>query len=273
MQRLRLEVRAGISPSFHSLPELPEAFRLADKVIAEGRLNVSGPLIRHAEDPAGPPGPELLTSFDLQAIRQAMASGSAKDARNLVNDYLVKLEGSQEVTVGQVHQELVRILDAAVAEMKGLASLHPSVFNPEGIPGILDAGEVRRLLTGWMEAVEAFGTSRKEPESAPVIQQMITYLDLHYFEDISLIDAATRFHLDPSYLSKLFKSVTGENFIEYLTRRRIEKACELLRTSDRRISDISELVGYENQRYFSQVFKKSTGQTPSEYREMHPEPS
>ncbi|MNG38889.1 Arabinose operon regulatory protein [compost metagenome] len=47
----------------------------------------------------------------------------------------------------------------------------------------------------------------------------------------------------------------------------MEKACELLRESDHKVSDIAELVGYENQRYFSQVFKKFTGQTPSEFRE------
>ncbi|MGG6309429.1 response regulator [Paenibacillus macerans] len=268
---LKLEVLAGISEKFASLAELPEAYQAAYRAILRQDLHGTGLTISSADQTEPSKEQELLTSFDVQAIRQALGSGSVKDCRRLLNDYLERVERTAVMTIARLHQDLAKILEAVLSELKGIAAstLHPPVFDSRTITGVLDPGELRQLMDGWMAAIEAYGAGRREPESAQAIQLIKAYLDAHYFEDVSLIDVATRFHLDPSYLSKLFKSVIAENFIEYVTRKRIEKACELLRSSDRKISDISELVGYENQRYFSQVFKKSTGQTPSEYREAH----
>ncbi|MDC7234581.1 MAG: helix-turn-helix transcriptional regulator [Spirochaetales bacterium] len=75
-----------------------------------------------------------------------------------------------------------------------------------------------------------------------------------------------QFFISPSYLSKLFRQFTGKTFIEYLTNLRVSKACELLKTSDRKLFEIAELVGYSDSRYFSSLFKKHTGLTPSQYR-------
>ncbi|OBZ11771.1 hypothetical protein A8L34_15660 [Bacillus sp. FJAT-27264] len=264
---LKLEVCAGLSPSFSELAELPHMFRAANKAIGGARLHDSGCGLYPAEDQIEVRSGGQLTSFDLQALRQAVASGNVKEVRELLHNYLTKVTACGVITISEVQQELARIMDVAVSELKVMASARPTVFDPQSITGIMDGREVTLLLSRWLEAIEEYSTDRNESESIQMIQSIAAFLDDHYFEDISLIDVATRFHMDPSYLSKLFKTVTSENFIEYLTRRRMEKACELLRASDRKISDISELVGYENQRYFSQVFKKSTGQTPSEYRD------
>ena len=266
---LKLEVRLGISPVSGTLGELPEAFRASNKAIDHQGLHDTGCLVSLAEDTAEHQGTGVLMLFDLQAIRKAIASGNVKDSRNLLNDYMQRVDRSTSITIGGIHQELARIMEVVVSELKGMASVRPMVFDSRSITGIMDGKEVCLLISQWMAAIEEYGTNRKESESVHSIQQIVTFLDNHYFEDVSLIDVATRFHMDPSYLSKLFKMVTFENFIEYVTRKRIEKACELLRFSDRKIIEISELVGYENQRYFSQVFKKNTGQTPSEYRGAH----
>ena len=72
---------------------------------------------------------------------------------------------------------------------------------------------------------------------------------------------------DIYYFSKMFKESTGENFIEYLTNVRIEKAKELLNNTDYSMKEIGIMVGYADPNYFSRTFKKNVGVTPTEYRE------
>ncbi|GJM79994.1 hypothetical protein HMSSN139_24900 [Paenibacillus sp. HMSSN-139] len=264
---LKLEVLAGVSGVCEGFAELPEAYRAAEGTLLRQAFHGSGLTVSLADHPEQPRKTETLTSFVAQEIRQAFATGNAKDLRRLLDEYLARLDRSADIPIGQVQRELAIIREAAVSEMRGIAATHPALYDAVAVAGVNDPGELRRLLAGWADAAAEYGAGRRETDSSQLIRHIVDYLDAHYFEDISLIDVATRFHLDPSYLSKLFKSATAENFIEYVTRKRIEKACELLRSSERKISEISELVGYENQRYFSQVFKKSTGQTPSEYRD------
>ena len=74
-------------------------------------------------------------------------------------------------------------------------------------------------------------------------------------------------NISPYYFSKIFKEDTGENFIEYLTNIRIEKAKELLSGSDYSMKEICAMVGYSDPNYFSRTFKKNVGVTPTEYKE------
>lgn len=77
---------------------------------------------------------------------------------------------------------------------------------------------------------------------------------------------AAHIGISPSYFSSIFKQETWENFVEYLTKTRIEKACVLLRTTKLRTCEVGERVGYNDPHYFSAIFKKTMGKTPKEYR-------
>lgn len=98
------------------------------------------------------------------------------------------------------------------------------------------------------------------------ISSAINYIQHNYHNRITLEIVAKIMHINPCYLSILFKEVTGTNFLEYISTIRIDKAKELLMDSRMSIQSISLSVGYSNQRYFSQTFKKLIGYTPSEYR-------
>ncbi|WJH34924.1 helix-turn-helix transcriptional regulator [Paenibacillus sp. CC-CFT747] len=74
-------------------------------------------------------------------------------------------------------------------------------------------------------------------------------------------------HLNPSHLSEVFKKETGQTFGDFVTGQKIRRAMEILAVSPAKISEVAGIVGYEDVKYFSQLFKKFTGQTPSEYRE------
>lgn len=98
------------------------------------------------------------------------------------------------------------------------------------------------------------------------IRQAIGYIKKNYTMPITLEDVAKQIHVNPTYLSRLFKEKAGIRFVDYLTDHRIRKAKYLLNNTSMLIQEISEKVGYENARYFSYIFKKKTGLTPHEYR-------
>lgn len=92
------------------------------------------------------------------------------------------------------------------------------------------------------------------------------YLETHYMEDISLQDAAEQLHYSDAYFCKFFKQNFDKSFIVYLSELRIEKAKELLADITVNVKDIGQKVGYRDSSYFTKVFKRFTGVTPSEYR-------
>lgn len=92
------------------------------------------------------------------------------------------------------------------------------------------------------------------------------FIDTNYAAEISLKEVADSVYLNPSYFSQLFKETTGENFITYLTKVRIEKAMELLNKFDYKVYEVAQAVGYTDQAYFSRIFKQVTGLNPADYR-------
>ena len=97
----------------------------------------------------------------------------------------------------------------------------------------------------------------------------MTYIQGNYQKDISLEDVSREVDISPYYFSKIFKDSTGENFIEYLTRLRMDKAKQMLRNTSLSIKEIGMTVGYMDPNYFSRIFKKQTEMTPREYREAN----
>ena len=105
-----------------------------------------------------------------------------------------------------------------------------------------------------------------EKQEERTIAGITRYLQEHLAEEISLSVLADNFHLNPQYISQLFKSEIGVNFLAYLTNIRMEKARKLLLATSLSIAEVAEQSGYGDYRVFTKVFKKSEGITPSQYR-------
>ncbi|MEJ8302951.1 response regulator transcription factor [Saccharibacillus sacchari] len=103
---------------------------------------------------------------------------------------------------------------------------------------------------------------------AGVMEEIAAYIREHYREELTLQDLADRFFLSREYISRRFKRELGENVFDYLANIRLERAKRLLLDSDMTIVRIAELVGYQDEKYFSRVFKKTTGYTPNEFRRV-----
>ena len=114
------------------------------------------------------------------------------------------------------------------------------------------------------------GKQEKEEDSGKIpnlfVQKAADYIKLNYSEKISIKEIADQLYLSPNYLSELFKKHTGQTISEYLTEYRLEKACQLLDHAEYRVGDVSGMVGIHDGRYFSNMFKKKYGMTPTEYR-------
>ncbi len=110
----------------------------------------------------------------------------------------------------------------------------------------------------------------KEPltEEAPQNrqEQFRKYLNEHYSEDISVQSMASEFGYADAYFCKIFKQYFGQSFVAWLTEFRVERAMELLVESDESVGHVGKLVGYPDANYFTKVFRRVAGVSPSEYR-------
>ena len=125
-------------------------------------------------------------------------------------------------------------------------------------------------LTHWLSKIMIRFTdcvfNFKNIKHVDVIYKAINYIKQNYMKKITLEEVASHVYLSPSYFSKIFKDDMKCNFNTYVNRIRIERSKQLLLQDTLNLADISNMVGYEDQSYFSKVFKRVVGITPGRYR-------
>ncbi len=102
-----------------------------------------------------------------------------------------------------------------------------------------------------------------------IVTKALQFINKNYKEKISLKDIETNLHVNSSYFSTLFKQEMGITFTDYLNSLKIEHACQLLSGTNLSIIDVSLSTGFDDQSYFTKVFKKAKGMTPKAYRSAH----
>lgn len=104
-----------------------------------------------------------------------------------------------------------------------------------------------------------------------LFEQIDEYIKLNKYSHLSINDIALKFHVSPSYVSRVIKNVTQATFVQYYTRLRIQEACRLMEQQpDMKFKELSDLLSFSDQHYFSKVFKEYTGYSPTEYKELMP---
>jgi len=103
-----------------------------------------------------------------------------------------------------------------------------------------------------------------------VIYEIIQYIDRNFFKEISIHSISKDFFINPNYFCGLFKKTIGITFTEYITKCRITYAGDLLKNSNYSISEISQKVGYNNLYYFTKMFKRINGISPSQFKMTFP---
>jgi two-component system response regulator YesN len=131
---------------------------------------------------------------------------------------------------------------------------------------------VAQLMDMVLEHVSLFfqrGLDLRKDRSRQPIDQVVSYLEEHFHEGISLEQMSKMVGFNPSYFSTLFKKEMGQNFLEYLTTLRIDHARQALSDQSKSIVAVAEECGYGDTKHFSKQFKKQTGLTPAKYRKLY----
>ena len=126
---------------------------------------------------------------------------------------------------------------------------------------------VTEYITQVIESAIRYRDSIATNRYKDIVDSAVKYIEENYAdEELSLNQLASHVNVSPNHLSTIFSQQTGKTFIKYLTEYRMDKAKEMLRCTSKRSSEISEAVGYKDPHYFSYMFKKTVGMTPTNYR-------
>lgn len=111
--------------------------------------------------------------------------------------------------------------------------------------------------------------AKEENQYSKHTRTLINYIDAHIQQNIDLVSIARTLNLNYKYVSKLFRKETGVNFIDYVYQKKVRLAKDLLKSQNCKIEDVSYYLGFSEPYYFSRVFKRYIGMTPSEYRKIN----
>lgn len=126
--------------------------------------------------------------------------------------------------------------------------------------------EYREELTDWIVMLHEKLHSENDMGSNRKLKQAVEYIEANYDKDLNMAVVSNYISMNYSMLSYLFKQYTGTNFVNYLKNVRMQAALRLLKETDLKVIEISQKVGYENEKHFMKIFKSEFGVSPTEYR-------
>lgn len=251
----------GVSNVCDDSASLTQAFEQAQNRIQFRQLNDQLQIIDYSEKSEA----VYLTSAIEQELQGYLSSGNRVRAKEWINDKLSRLASKQatrhqfKLLSNLIINKIIQTthpLGIAIQEAEEALKQMENCYNYEQFQALLD-----QVLEGIINQIQ-----ERQENKEDWIEFVIDYLNKNYDKEISQEMIADRLNITTSYLSTYFKEKTGTNFKDYLNHLRMNKAKELLATTDSKIQDISGLVGYQNKNPFIRMFRKHTGMTPTEYR-------
>lgn len=265
----------GIGMPVNRLSELPSSFEQASHAFAHRYLVKESCIWNYEEMEQNVYHDEEFNisnvnpkQLDRSKLREFLKFGDKEEVIYFVEEYFKDL-GPNAMKSNMFRQYI--ILDAyfCVVDFLDSLQLQKDELEPLDITsGILQSEEtaikyVIRIIEKALELREKTASNRY----GGIVDEVKKYIDKNYAdEDLSLNVLASHVNFSPNHLSMVFSQQTGKTFIKYLTDFRMNKAKELLRCTGKRSSEISLEVGYKDPHYFSYLFKKTQGMTPTQYR-------
>lgn len=266
----------GIGKPVNRLRELPVSFESAshafaqrylikENCILDSKMLDQGSVAEKEEFDIHDVDPKELQS---ERVREFLKLGNKEEAVYFVEEFF-KRQGATALNSTIFRQYIVMDIYFCVAsflEELQIGREEISFFdvNSELLHGKEHAMEyVTKIIEKALELREKHSSNRY----GTIVDQVKKYIEEHYEEEeLSLNLLASYVNFSPNHLSMVFSQQTGQTFIKYLTDYRMNKAKELLRGTSMRSSEISLEVGYKDPHYFSYLFKKTQGMTPTQYR-------
>jgi len=214
---------------------------------------------------AGTYGKEI----DLEHIRKFLSSGTEQEIDDFIEQVLQNV-GERVVSTALLCRYMaMTVYFAAVKYLDLIGSSMDTIWSADFWPNdsISTAEEVRNYARQVIKRTIVLRDRESTRQQHVLLKQAMDFINQNYSDpSISLDKVAKSVNISPNYLSAVFSQEVGQTLTEYITSRRIHEAKNMLRNTDLRLSEIAFAVGYKDPHYFSFVFKKVSGCTPSEYR-------
>lgn len=266
----------GIGEPVNRLTELPVSFEKASHVFAHRYLlRNSGMMSSEDVEEIGSTEEEDFSFshvdmklVDRSRIREFLRTGNGEEAIYFVEELFKDLStGAMKSTMFRQYLTMdayfcvVDFVEGMQLSREEIETIDITSGTQQGIQGTIQY--VVRIIRQALELREKAASNRY----GDVVEEMTHYIEEHYAEEeLSLNLLASHVNFSPNHLSMIFSQQTGQTFIKYLTDYRMNKARELLRCTGKRSSSISMEVGYRDPHYFSYLFRKTQGMTPTQYR-------
>ena len=259
------KLRVGISNVCGELEEVSGCCK--DAIQALNRTSPDGELLFADELLSFSSGDEKIQELH-ERILNRLKLGDAAGVQFFAELYVGELYEQNfplDKTKGNVFEVLIeakKIAKSADSSWKNAA--FENIFSD--LSKIDSKTELLVFFKNRLSECAAFICNSKEEKENPLIKKVFGYIQEHIAENFSLDDAASFAGVSSFYLSKLFKEETGETFINYVTDRRLEKGRIMLCETELSIKEISAEIGYNDQNYFSRIFKNKFGISPTDFR-------
>lgn len=276
MRYEKIRFFGGIGEAVNRLRELPQSFETASHAFAHRYLVEESRIVDSAElSKAGYLPKDQLDihtvntkQIDRSKIREFLKMGEREETVYFVEEFF------KDLGTNVMHSNIFRqyiTLDVYFCVVDFLEDLQISREAVEPVDvnsGMAQSEEsaMQYIMTLLNQALELRDRNASN-RYGDIVDEVLRYIEKNYAdEELSLNLLASHVNFSPNHLSMIFAQQTGQTFIKYLTEYRMNKAKELLRCTGKRSSEISQEVGYKDSHYFSYVFKKTQGITPTQYR-------
>lgn len=265
-QQTELKFKAGIG-KVKLWGEVTESYKEALEAVRQGLGKVT-----HAQDLSV--GCIYEESYPSELEKELFAAISGGDEQRMRRHALEFMEWLHETTKEVNNIARLKAMEFVLFAEQTAYRQGAVVYRLEDRREYLDivmALKSYEELTVWfiekMSAACRHVAMKQQEKTDNVVEKAVEYIAGHFSGDLSLETVAQQVNISPYYLSRLFKEAEGINYIEYVTKLRIDYAKKELGFSPKSIKEICHESGYTDPNYFSRIFKKWTGLTPTEYRE------
>ena len=273
---MNLRYFGGIGTPVNRLREIPASFEdashafahrylVAESCILDSSLLMQEGAAEQEDFRISAVNPEQI---DRTKMQEFLRTGDLDEVVYFVDEFFGKLDGG--AMKSRIFRQYIT-MDAYFSIMdflKGLGLQKDEIEAPDQDSSILqDEKSAMDYIVRIMEKALVLREKKASSRYEDVVSEVIHYIEDNYAqEELSLNLLASHVNFSPNHLSMIFSQQTGQTLIRYLTDYRMNRAKELLRCSSKKSSVISMEVGYKDPHYFSYLFKKTQGMTPTQYR-------
>ena len=281
----RREWFLAVGQSVERLSQIQKSYHTASRAFSQRYLYDENILyydeMETMEHPGGQAETEdnaYLQKVDVNALNPAilqkfLSNGLQEETENFVKDYFYAIGQEPMESLVFRNYVILNVRFSVISFIKGLGCDTNEMESADTEEVLAESGKNMESAIAYAKKMISQAIEIRDQNSGnknrSILKTAVDFIDSHYMEeDISLNTVANVANVSANHFSALFSQNMGQTFIEYLTTLRMNKAKELLRCTGMRSSEIAGEIGYKDAHYFSYLFKKTQGMTPSDYRKV-----